>query len=35
MTVAFIKQFDFVFALIGFLVLLIIAISAAVSMGLY
>ncbi|MBN9603331.1 MAG: DUF1634 domain-containing protein [Afipia felis] len=35
MTVAFIKQLDFVFALIGFLVLLIIAISAAVSMGLY
>ena len=35
MTIAFIKQLDFVFALIGFLVLLIIAISAAVSMGLY
>ena len=35
MTIAFIKQLDFVFALIGFLVLLIIAMSAAVSMGLY
>lgn len=35
MTISFVKQLDFVFALIGFLVLLIIAMSAAFNMSLH